>query len=52
MLIDAHVRHRRHGLVQHRVRRGGERVRRDLPRHSCVPRGEASIMLIRNSDNL
>jgi hypothetical protein len=37
VLIDPQVRHRRGGLIQHRVRRGGERAMRDRPRHSRVP---------------
>ena len=37
VLIDAQVRHRRRGLLQHRVRRGSERRMRDRPGHLRVP---------------
>ena len=37
VLIDAQVRHRRHGLVQHRVRGGGERLVGDRPGDPGVP---------------
>ena len=37
VLIDAQVRRRRGGLLEHQVHRGGERRMRDRPRHSRVP---------------
>ena len=39
VLIDAQVRHRRGGLLQHRVRGGCERRMRDRPRHPGVAGG-------------
>ena len=37
MLVDAQVRHRRRGLLQHRACCGCERLMRDRPGHSRVP---------------
>ena len=37
VLVDAQVRHRRGGLLQHRVRRGGERLVRHRPGDPGVP---------------
>jgi hypothetical protein len=47
VLVDAQVRHRRGGLLQHRVRRGGERLVRHRPGDPGVPgrlrRGDAPL---------